>query len=349
MRIRNIFSLSSQLVAAVLFGSVLTGVPSGQALAQGKDPEMAIKKFDRNGDGKVSRKEWKRDPATFEEIDTDGDGFLTVEEFKARFSSGEKSAKKESRRKKSGGDGKDGGNIISKDDLAPVTFKGFKRKPDSRAQQIELGLLETNLIPVYPDDVYCPKIDHIFGEPWRGPVPNRWHSGGDIPSSWDDPIHAMADGVVIAKFDSGFRGIQVILQHAPEDTGLDVWVYTLYSHFRTMPEVAIGQRVRMGEYLGPNGKTGVPGKKREPHLHLTIMFAATPKYALLVNEKGSLMIPLDGYFAGPLALMRRKMPIDTHSMRALREQERRVIIAYKKESGAIVPPDAKIIWPFTCR
>ena len=241
------------------------------------------------------------------------------------------------------------GNIVGKNALAPKTLNGFRRRPGSRPIQIELGLLETNLIPVYPNQVSCPEIDHIFGEPWRGPVAGQWHSGGDIPSTWDDPIHAMADGVVIAKFESGFRGIQLILQHAPKDTGLDVWVYTLYSHFRTMPELEIGQRVRMGEYLGPNGKTGVPGKRRSPHLHLTITFAVTPKYTLLIGKKASLMIPLDGHFAGPLALMRRHMPIDTHSMRALPDDAKRVIIAYKKENGEIVPPDAKIIWPFVCR
>ena len=43
------------------------------------------------------------------------------------------------------------------------------------------------------------------------------------------------------------------------------------------------------------------------------------------------------------------MPIDTHSMRALPDDAKRVIIAYKKENGEIVPPDAKIIWPFVCR
>ena len=350
MRVLNSYLLFLRLAvpfligASVLFGSVLIGASSGDALAQGKNPKKAIKKFDRDGDGKVSRDEWKRDSSIFGEIDTDGDGFLTLKEFKVKFVGRSKRGGE-----KSGGGGKSGGNIVRKSDLDPATLSGFRRKPESRPQQIILGLLETNLIPVYPDDVYCPKIDHIFGEPWRGPVAGRWHSGGDIPSNWEDPIHAMADGIVIAKFDSGFRGIQVILQHAPENTGLDVWVYTLYSHFITMPKVEIGQRVRMGEYLGPNGKSGVPGKRREPHLHLTIMFAATPKYAMLRSEKGSLMIPVDGYFAGPVALIRGKMPIDTHSMRALPEAERRVKIAHKKESGEIVPPDAKIIWPFTCR
>ena len=51
-------------------------------------------------------------------------------------------------------------------------------------------------------------------------------------------------------------GTQVVLQHAPADTGLPFWLYTLYSHFNQMPAWEIGQRVRMGEVLGPNGRSG---------------------------------------------------------------------------------------------
>jgi hypothetical protein len=36
-------------------------------------------------------------------------------------------------------------------------------------------------------------------------------------------------------------------------------------------------------------------------------------------------------------------------MRALPDSERRVRIAYKLTTGEIVPPNAKIIWPFACR
>ncbi len=50
-----------------------------------------------------------------------------------------------------------------------------------------------------------------------------------------------------------------------------------------------------------------------------------------------------------VALFRGGMPIDSHAMRALPECERRVKIAYKLKTGEIVPPDARIIWPFSCR
>ena len=58
-----------------------------------RDPAEVFKKLDANGDGKVSLEEFKagpagkKDPAKAEEIfkkkDKDGDGFLTLEEFSA--------------------------------------------------------------------------------------------------------------------------------------------------------------------------------------------------------------------------------------------------------------------------
>ena len=65
-----------------------------------RDPAEIFKKLDANGDGKVSLEEFKagpagkKDPAKAEEIfkkkDTNGDGFLSLEEFSAH---GEKKAK----------------------------------------------------------------------------------------------------------------------------------------------------------------------------------------------------------------------------------------------------------------
>ncbi len=73
---------------------------AGDAAKPKRDPAEVFKKLDANGDGKISLDEFKagpagkKDPAKAEEIfkkkDKDGDGFLTLEEFSAH---GEKKAK----------------------------------------------------------------------------------------------------------------------------------------------------------------------------------------------------------------------------------------------------------------
>lgn len=249
----------------------------------------------------------------------------------------------------SAGEGKKGEAVVggaTLDDLDPVTRGAFLPRERIREHEVARGLFESGLEPLYPKDARCPAIDHIFGEPWRGPMRGVRHHGADIPAPDETPILAIADGVVIAKYPGaeGFRGIEIVLQHAPEDTGLPVWGYTAYSHLKTMPTLEIGQRVRMGEPLGPTGRTGVPGRRREEHLHLGTFFSKSEKYVALEHR----FIPVEGHYMDPVALMRRQMPLDSHSMKALPEAEKRVQIPYKLTTGEIVPPDTKIIWPYAC-
>ena len=236
-------------------------------------------------------------------------------------------------------------------DLDPVTQGAFLLDR-VREHEIARGLMESGLIPGYPANARCPKIDHIFGEPWRGPVHRRRsnatrHHGADIPAPDATPIIAIADGVVIAKYagGGGFRGIELILRHAPEDTGLPVWVYTAYSHFKEMPELEVGQRVQMGEPLGPNGKTGVPSRRRGPHLHLNVFYSESEEF---VGRKGGI-VPVEGHYVDVVTLMRRGGSLDTSEMLELPETERRVPIPHRLTTGATVPADTKIIWPFACR
>ena len=236
-------------------------------------------------------------------------------------------------------------------DLDPVTQGAFLLDR-VREHEIARGLMESGLIPVYPGNARCPKIDHIFGEPWRGPVHLRRssatrHHGADIPARDETPILAIADGVVIAKYagGGGFRGIEIILRHAPADTGLSVWVYTAYSHFKEMPEFEVGERVRMGQPLGPTGKTGVPGRRREEHLHLNVFYSKSEEFVGLRNG----IVPVEGHYVDVVTLMRRRMSLDTKAMLELPKAERRVPIPHALTTGAIVPPDTKIIWPYACR
>ena len=72
------------------------------AHAQDARAKRAVKKNDRDGDGRVSRREWRKSCDIFDSIDTDGDGFLTFGEFRARFGGGRtKKTKTTKRRTKS--------------------------------------------------------------------------------------------------------------------------------------------------------------------------------------------------------------------------------------------------------
>lgn len=71
-----------------LLGILLAGLLLPQAaLAQGgggpPSPDMMIKRQDANGDGKLSRDEFRGPPQRFDMMDADKDGFLTKEEITA--------------------------------------------------------------------------------------------------------------------------------------------------------------------------------------------------------------------------------------------------------------------------
>ena len=68
-------------VLVLTLGAVVC-LSSTDAWAQKKkNPDRAIAKWDKDGDGKVSPEEWKKPQKIFKKIDKDGDGFLTAEDF----------------------------------------------------------------------------------------------------------------------------------------------------------------------------------------------------------------------------------------------------------------------------
>ena len=65
-------------------------VPAGTSSTKlskvgGKDPYQAVTRRDTDADGRVSHTEWEKSAALFEKIDSDGDGFLTPQEFYDRW------------------------------------------------------------------------------------------------------------------------------------------------------------------------------------------------------------------------------------------------------------------------
>ncbi|MBT3767802.1 MAG: peptidoglycan DD-metalloendopeptidase family protein [Rhodospirillaceae bacterium] len=336
--------VSSIIVMSLLAVGLVAGDGSfSPANANPKKIKRIFKKNDSDGDNKISADEWPKSTEAFKKIDADGDGYLTKSEFKNFFAGG--GGPGGSPRADRGEGPKLEGEIQRSDidETSMVAFRARLSNPESQ----ERGLLESTLEPIYPEGLKCPKIDHIYGEEWQGPVPDRIHTGSDIPAGWDDPIYAMADGQVVAKFlgEKGHRGLQLVLRHTPEETGLPVWVYTLYSHFFKLPTLKVGDRVRMGDYLGPNGASGVPSRHRDPHLHLTVYYSTSPEYAVSRN----FIFPQKLHFTDAVALFRGGMPLHPAKLRKLPDDQKKVKIVYKTKSGEISKPGSKFIWPFACR
>ena len=173
-----------------------------------------------------------------------------------------------------------------------------------------------------------------------------------MPAPFGTPMIASAAGTVVGKYvgKNSYRGKEIILRHSHEDTGIPLWIYTQYAHFDKMPNFEVGQRVEMGEVLGPTGNSGrgrkpnQQHKKRRPAIHFAVWFSNNPHYVALSDK----IIPVDGQWMDPNALFRKKLPLDTHSLKALPKVEKRVPISVMIGDGKTIPPDAKIVWPYMC-
>ncbi|MDP6558924.1 MAG: M23 family metallopeptidase [Candidatus Binatia bacterium] len=222
---------------------------------------------------------------------------------------------------------------------------------------IARGLFETGLEPRFPENLKCRGIDHHYAMDYSHKrLIENYHGGIDVPAPFGTPIIAAAAGTVVAKYlaDNSPRGVEIVLRHRPEDTGLPFWIYTQYTHFDQMPKQAIGQRVCMGEVLGPTGNSGLHPRKggqhenRRPAIHFAV-FYSTSELFVERRRYREMIIPVNFQWMDPVALFRKKLPLDSHSMKALPEEEKRVPISIMLDNGQLFPPNTKIIWPYTCR
>ncbi len=255
-------------------------------------------------------------------------------------------------KKKRGGKGKMGGDVTDAQKNNPM------HPSATREVQEKAGLFNTGVRAVYPKDATCLEVKSHFGDGTRydGSTRVKWanhgyHGGSDISAPEGTPLVALADGEVVHKLSGGrLVGHQIMMRHTPDDTGLPVWIYSKYKHFREPPEVSVGDKVKMGDVVGLSGKTGTVGghygDAGYPHLHFSIFAAKTGEYKTLAKN----ILPRDVYYIDPIALylLKDRNIFDNHAVRALSDDRKSVAIPYKLTNGNIVPANTKLIWPFMC-
>lgn len=360
-------------VTLYVIATLLLGGWSFVAQAEGDRAARAIKMQDNDGDGKISLGEWRRSRDRFKEIDADDDGFVTIEELRTAFSDGPPQGRPgadgaaqdaaaqagaESTRQ-AAGKGRDGEtteDAISQTDLCAMS----RSKRCGNTDAIAYGLFETGLKPRFPDNAKCRGIDEHYAKDYSSKRPHEiYHGGIDIPAPYGTPMLAAATGTVVARYgaDNSARGIEIVLRHSPDDTGLTYWLYTQYTHFDKMPKWEIGQRVRMGETLGTTGNTGIAPMKggrqqsdrRRPAIHFAAFYTQSGRFAEVVRRDTTFLIPVGFRWMDPVALYRNAEPRDSESMKALPKAEKAVSVAIRFHDGEISPADAKIIWPYACK
>lgn len=237
--------------------------------------------------------------------------------------------------------------------------KGAKSAPaQSQEFYINLGQVAVGLVPVYPKGARCPEISSPFGSPTRydgSPRSNDhfgFHAGLDITAAPGTPLLAVADGEVVHAGQGGMLvGNYIWLRHAPDDTGLPVFLFTRYQHLDALPPHAVGARLKIGDVVGAAGKTGTVGghygAAGYSHLHLLVFAGDGPAYTI---REATLVEIANQRYLDPLAIyLDATAPFNNHALRDLPESRKTVSIPFQLTDGAREPADTKLVWPLTCR
>lgn len=222
--------------------------------------------------------------------------------------------------------------------------------PKNVAIQKARGVIETGLVPSFISGANCPTID---SEQWAIDYTAKRHSealhrGVDIPQPFGTPILAVADGTVVGKFlnEGNRKGIEIVLRHSPQQTGLPFWTYSQYTHLQELPITPIGTSVKLGDEIGKTSNTGLMGTRERRHaLHFAILYSDSPKW----SNDGVVVAPKDAYFMDPNAFYKNNAPYDSQSLKNLSADQKMIPVPYIKPDGKKIPPDTKRIWPYVCQ
>ncbi|MBM3533988.1 MAG: M23 family metallopeptidase [Alphaproteobacteria bacterium] len=238
--------------------------------------------------------------------------------------------------------------------MDPALAAAFGPMQATREAMRDRGFIETGLRPAYPPDAKCPTVTSPFASPTRSDGSRRsprffagLHGGVDIPAPAGTPVLAVASGTVVHVTKGvSIGGIGMVLQHAPDDTGLPAWTYTEYKHLRSMPDFQPGDKVKRGQVIADVGDTGTTGghygEEGFTHLHLSAFWSSRPDF-----QAARLFMPLDGRWLDPIAIF-RGAPLDSSEIASLPAARKSVAFAYQTSDGRLSQPEARVIWPLPC-
>jgi murein DD-endopeptidase MepM/ murein hydrolase activator NlpD len=346
--------MSPSSVVIPLLSCLVIFITCGQAEA-GDKASRILNKNDANGDGQISLKEWPRSKSSFRKLDGNSDGALSLDELRARFSAPKNAIPAPA--PQSHGEtppAQPAANLVSVETISKQTLCAMTRsRKCDPGIAVGRGMIETGLVPKFPKDLKCRGIDETWAMDYSWKRKRAaLHGGIDMPAPFGTPMLAVANGTVVGKFmgERSARGIQIVLRHGPEDTGIPLWIYSLYAHFDSMPALEIGQKAKVGQNLGPTGNTGINPKlgydagKRRPAIHFAVLYSTSPDYAIHREH----VIPRDGHWMDPNALYRGRPPLDSGAMQALPKAQKSVAIPIALDDGTIRPTDSKLVWPYAC-